>query len=121
MTTFKYLLPVLAFVTACSSTTLNNHETNKIIYVSAQQAPCVGVVPMMCLQVRERINQPWQLQYDVIEGFEFQAGSEYRLRITEIQVNNPPADSSSVRWVLKEILDKHKTDGKVDGNKGQKN
>lgn len=77
----------------------------KFIYVSAETRPCTGVAPMTCLQVREREGDAWQLHYGAIAGFEPHPGIEYRLRIIEEKVKNPPADASSVRWTLDQVIE----------------
>jgi heat shock protein HslJ len=78
----------------------------KFIYVASERAPCVGVAPMQCLQVRESRDQPWRMFYGEIVGFEFQPGTEYRLRILEDDVPNPPADGSSKRWFLDLVVER---------------
>ncbi|MBO9582218.1 MAG: META and DUF4377 domain-containing protein [Sphingobium sp.] len=77
----------------------------KFIYVSAESKPCTGVGPMTCLQVRERPSDPWQLHYDRIVDFDPQPGIEYRLRIIEEKIANPPADGSSIRWTLDQVIE----------------
>jgi len=78
----------------------------KVVYVAGQTQPCTaGVMKTSCLQVRETESQPWELHYFGYEGFEHQPGVEYRLRVRGTPVANPPADASSVRWSLIEILD----------------
>lgn len=77
----------------------------KFIYVSAETRPCTGVAPMTCLQVREKESDAWQLHYGAIGDFDPQPGIEYRLRIVEEKVANPPADASSIRWTLDQIVE----------------
>lgn len=77
----------------------------KFIYVSAETKPCTGVGPMTCLQVREKETDPWQLHYGRIVDFDPQPGIDYRLRIIEEKVENPPADASSIRWTLDQIVE----------------
>ena len=77
----------------------------KLIYVSAETKPCVGVGPMTCLQVCEKPGDPWSLHYHGIEGFAPKSGIAYRLLIIEERVKNPPADAPSVRWVLDKIME----------------
>lgn len=79
--------------------------TTRLIYVAPERRPCTGVAPMQCLQVRERAKQPWQHHYGEIEGFQFEPGTAYRLRISEIKVANPPADAPDRRWVLETIVE----------------
>jgi heat shock protein HslJ len=79
----------------------------KFIYVSGETRPCTGVAPMTCLQVREAKNGPWELHYGGIADFEPQPGIEYRLRIIEEKIDNPPADASSIRWTLDQVIEQH--------------
>ena len=48
---------------------------------------------------------PWELHYGDIEGFDWKMGVEYVLRVRETTVARPPADGSSLRWTLVEVLD----------------
>lgn len=82
----------------------------KFIHVSAETKPCTGVAPMTCLQVREKESDPWQLHYGGIVDFEPQPGIEYRLRIIEETVENPPADASSIRWTLDQVIEQRVVD-----------
>jgi len=78
----------------------------KFIYVAPQKVPCTaGVMQTTCLQIRERKEDPWQLWYDNIHGFDFKPGTAYRLRILEEQVANPPADASSIKWTLDLVVE----------------
>ncbi|RJF86145.1 META domain-containing protein [Sphingomonas cavernae] len=77
----------------------------KFIYVSAETRPCTGVAPMTCLQIREKETDRWQLHYGPIGDFEPEPGIEYRLRIIEEKVDNPPADASSIRWTLDQVIE----------------
>ena len=77
----------------------------KFIDVAAERVPCVGVGPMQCLQVRDGPEQPWRLHYQDIIGFTHEPGIEYRLRILEDDVPNPPADGSPKRWFLDLVVE----------------
>lgn len=101
-----FLLAALGTTAACTinPNVATSQDRHKTIYVSAEKVPCVGVAPMTCMQVRERPDQPWTLNYSGIEGFEAVPGTEYKLQITETVIANPPADSSSVSWKLDKIL-----------------
>ncbi|MGC0152910.1 META and DUF4377 domain-containing protein [Chromobacterium vaccinii] len=77
----------------------------KLIYVAPDRKACVGVAPMQCLQVRADKAQPWELHYGEIEGFKPESGVAYRLRIKEVKVDNPPADASSLRWILETVVE----------------
>lgn len=90
---------------APARTTLAPEGRELILNVAGQRAPCTGVAPMLCLQVRTQPGAAWQLHYGEIEGFDWQSGTEYVIRVRETPVANPPADGSSLRWVLEEVLD----------------
>ncbi|WP_179402650.1 DUF4377 domain-containing protein [Burkholderia guangdongensis] len=82
----------------------DGQPVTKIVYVAPRKAHCVGVAPMECLKVRGRTDEPWSLWYTGIDGFDFRPGYRYVLEVDEYAVAQPPADGSSVRWVLKRIV-----------------
>lgn len=81
----------------------------EILLVNDQLVTCVGVAEMQCMQVREVASEPWQNFYQQIEGFEFEAGFSYRLEVSKVKRDNPPADASSLHYKLVRIIDKQKT------------
>lgn len=81
------------------------NAVRKFVYIAADRAPCTGVAPMMCLQVRDTPDAPWRLHYGEIVGFTHEPGVEYRLRILEDTVARPPADGSSKRWFLDLVIE----------------
>jgi heat shock protein HslJ len=81
-------------------------SAEKTIYVGPRQVDCVGVAPQKCLLVKENLDDEWTMYYDQIEGFDYEPGYEYELRITEEEIENPPADASSIRWTLVEVVSK---------------
>lgn len=76
------------------------------LFVDAQTQTCVGVGPMDCLRVRKAPEQDWTLFYGAIEGFDYEPGYAYELRVTETPVENPPADASSIKTTLVEVVKK---------------
>ncbi|KVP88327.1 hypothetical protein WJ95_14650 [Burkholderia ubonensis] len=64
----------------------------------------IYVAPMVCMQVRDRPDGEWSRWYAGIEGFDFKPGFLYELQIDECKVAQPPADGSSIRWVLKRVV-----------------
>jgi hypothetical protein len=94
---------MLLFGSACSASTAPREE-ELTLEVAATRVACVGVVPMECLQVRMGGQEPWQLFYDAIEGFTWEPGYRYTLRVARRVVSDPPADGSSVAYRLLEVL-----------------
>ncbi len=78
----------------------------KTIYVGPELVDCTGVGPQKCMKVKENPEDEYTLFYDQIEGFNYEQGYEYELVIREEQVENPPADASSIRWILVEEVSK---------------
>jgi len=93
------LLPVLF-----SGTTIAVETTT--LTVAASRSDCVGVGPRRCLQVKRAGSERFELFYDAIDGFDYQPGYQYRLQVSITEVANPPADASSLRYQLVNIIDK---------------
>ncbi|MFC9894936.1 DUF4377 domain-containing protein [Nocardia sp. NPDC127579] len=76
------------------------------IEVAPEDAPCTGVAPMRCLQVRRDPQAAWELHYFGIEGFDYQPGYTYRLLVEERPWVDPPADAPSSTWHLVRVIAK---------------
>lgn len=103
---FKPLLVLLLLVLISPGQAMNNESTLRVNSFTVQ---CEGVGPMTCLQVQEGDSpEPgkWDNFYSSIEGFTYEAGYLYRLRIRKETLENVPADASSIRYVLVEVLEK---------------
>jgi heat shock protein HslJ len=108
----KYLLPLLLLLFACSP------ESDKMMtgtiqtyWINSLKVPCTGVGPQSCLQVKKGTDpeaEDWQLFYDSIEGFAYEPGYRYELRVREIEkpANQTPADASSISYTLEEMVSK---------------
>jgi heat shock protein HslJ len=100
------LLAVLTGLLGCQEPTDSPSLTTKTLYIAPYRAPCTGVGLRSCLLVREQPDGDWTYFYSPIEGFDFEEGYRYTLRVEERPVENPPADASSLRWQLVEVLDR---------------
>ncbi|MDJ0752827.1 MAG: META and DUF4377 domain-containing protein [Ardenticatenaceae bacterium] len=76
------------------------------LFVGAEQVDCVGEGPQTCLLIKEDPAADWTYFYDTIEGFEWEAGYEYELKVSVSEVEDPPADGSSLRYELIEVVSK---------------
>lgn len=80
-----------------------------VIKVASQQVDCEGAHgPQKCLQIKEVLAKKWDMQYDGIVGFTYEPGYVYKLQVKKEQLKNPPADASSVRYTLLEVIKKEK-------------
>jgi heat shock protein HslJ len=98
------LLIVLGIGLAAGMPSENADE--KVLYIGPQSVPCYGVAPQMCLLVKENQSQRYSLFYDNIQGFCYEPGYSYVIRVKEESVSNPPADASSKKWTLFEVISK---------------
>ena len=84
--------------------------------VAAQRVACPhGVIPdYQCLHVREvRYDDnglqvehgEWEFLYQDIEGYTHEPGVRNVVRVTRYQVPNPPADGSSIAYVLDMVVE----------------
>ncbi len=56
---------------------------------------------------KESDDGPWRLFYEQIDGFEYESGNSYMLKTFMTAIEHPPADTSSFRHSLIEIIYKH--------------
>lgn len=77
-----------------------------VMDIASQCVPCTGVFQQECFRVRQHPDTAWTLFYDSIDGFAFEAGFEYTLRVRVRTVPDPPADGSSLAYQLLLVLRK---------------
>ncbi|ASK29763.1 hypothetical protein CEY12_06425 [Chryseobacterium sp. T16E-39] len=101
MTILKGAFPLLAIavLTQCTTTKISKGD-EKTFIVGPQTADCTGVAPMKCLQVKENASENWTNFYSNIEGFTYEPGYEYVLKVKTEKIANPPADGSSIKYTL---------------------
>lgn len=75
----------------------------KTLYVASYKKDCEGVASQSCYLVKENSEDEWELFYDEIEGFEYQAGKDYTLTVEVVPEENPPADASMFKYKLVSI------------------
>ena len=81
----------------------------KKIWIGPKMVDCVGVGPRTCLMVQhgEEIDPAkWEFFYSSIIGFTYEAGYLYQLKYWTEEVEDPPADASSIKYFLLEIVSK---------------
>jgi hypothetical protein len=61
--------------------------------------------PQECLAIQKEGSQRWSHFYTEIEDFDPKPGMKYVIRIHTEPVENPPADRSSLKYILDEILE----------------
>jgi heat shock protein HslJ len=102
---------LLLAMMSCKSNQIPSSQNNneeKLIWVNSSKQPCTGVGPMNCLQVQygEQIEEgDWKNFYNEIEGFNYQPGNIYQIKVRIEKLPEPiPADASSLAYKLIEIV-----------------
>ena len=98
------IVGIILLFAACST-----GEKAAIYWVNSYRVDCVGVGPMKCMLVQKgETPEPgkWTNFYSKIEGFEYEPGFIYKLKVKEEQLENVPADASSIKYTLVEVLEK---------------
>lgn len=62
----------------------------------------------LCYLEKEDVNDSWTYRYSGIAGFEYEWGYTYALQVRQTRIRNPPADGSSIKTTLLEVLSKEK-------------
>lgn len=107
----KYLL-LLLFL-ACSSV---QSEEIRTIFVADHLADCTGVSKQKCMLIKENPDEDWSYFYDRISGFDYEEGYSYELRVKVEEIDNPPADGSSRKYTLTEMVTKTQTEESTQGS-----
>ena len=80
----------------------DNEGSLETFVIDSELVDCVGVGPMKCMVVNGNNF------YDKIEGFEFEPGFEYTLKVSVTEKSEPiPADSSKYEYTLVEVVEKN--------------
>lgn len=106
MKAFVILISFFALVNSC-----NKNEKIYTIKVNSTKGACEGAVPMQCLQIQSGdLDQTgaWENLYNPIEGFDYQAGYFYllRVKVETLDAKYLPVDASTKKYTLLEVLEK---------------
>lgn len=99
------IIIVMTIIVGCTN---SNHD-DMHIYISDHLEDCIGVGPQKCMLVKFKPNDEYLLFYDKIEGFTYVEGYTYQLKVKKEKLKNVPADASTLRYSLIEIISKEKT------------
>ena len=102
----NYLLFMMTLIIfSCSSDEVNKPQTIDM-RINHYQNTGIGEGLFLTLLVQEENNigsDTWTKFYGSIKGFDYQPGYIYDIKVIVEQVNNPPADGSSLKYTLQEI------------------
>ncbi len=75
------------------------------LWIKPNLVDCVGEAPQKCMQVAEAEGGEFFYFYDQIGGFTFEEGTTYVLDVQVEEVPDPPADASSLRYTLVDLVE----------------
>ena len=78
------------------------------ITIASEKTIGYGVAPMECYLVKVGDDKDWSLFYSPIEGFNYENGYEYVIKVKKEKIDNPPADGSSIKYTLVKVISKKK-------------
>ncbi len=80
-------------------------RSDLVMDVASEQVDCHGFIARKCLRVSIGPEGPWVLFYDQIDGFVFEPGYDYTLRVERTKIR-PMQDGSAFAWRLLEVMRK---------------
>lgn len=103
------ILAIFLWIAACGSVE-NVLKTEEIVLsVAPRKVNGVGAHGKQeCLQVKKPGEKEWTWVCDGILGFDHNKGYTYRLKVKKEELKDPPADASTIRYSLIEIISKEK-------------
>ena len=84
-------------------------QETRTLWVAHHRVDCIGVGPQKCYLIKETQYEDWRFWYGEIEGFDYEDGYAYEIKVVEERIDNPPADASGVELKLVEVLLKVET------------
>lgn len=99
---------IALLLTQCKPMPNTSSGDEKTFIIASQTVDCTGVAPMKCLQVKEKESDNWGNFYSNIEGFTYEPGFEYVLKVKTEKIQNPPMDGSSIKYTLLKQVSKTK-------------
>lgn len=98
----------LLVIAGCGHESDSNTHSSSDLYLNHYKSECGSFELALCVQSRVNVSDDWSFFYDHIEGFEYEWGFTYRIKVKIEGIENPPEDSSSVKYTLLEIIERIK-------------
>ncbi|MBJ7879456.1 META domain-containing protein [Gelidibacter salicanalis] len=88
--------------------------SDKIIYINNTLIACADGASEKCFQIKITEDGAWQAYPGTIEGFEYEEGLFYKLKVSENATDNTSAEAELPSYSLVEVLEKSNTTLTVD-------
>ncbi|WP_153913959.1 DUF4377 domain-containing protein [Shewanella sp. TC10] len=105
--TTLFLLIIFFSLTGCSDSDSNDEQKvqREIWNIVGNPALCQGVITRFCLRYIVEGSDEETVLYDPVEGYNHTWGASDRIEIEKSPISNPPADGSSMKYTLLNIID----------------
>ena len=105
-------ISVFLLVFNCNPSEISEEEEyipqGTVLRVNSYTETCQGLIEMQCLLVQEGDQigtDGWEFFYTTIDGFAYEEGFLYDLDVKITEIENPPADASSLRYELIKLIE----------------
>lgn len=106
-------ISLLGMVLFSYSGTYASKAERVIMQIKSERADCVGVGAQKCYWVKYQGEDQWQLFYEQIEGFDFEEGYQYVLKVKRTQKKHVPTDASAYVYRLIKTISKEKVEAGI--------
>ncbi len=103
----RMVLPLILGACMTMAVGCSDSTNTTRLWIGPELVDCVGVAPMMCMQVAESEDGEYEYFYDEIAGFDYQEGTSYVIDVEITEIEDPPADASSLQYTLVEIVEEN--------------
>jgi hypothetical protein len=99
----RTLLVSSLLLTGCRSATAPGYLV-RVLEIAPAKVECYGVFLQECFQIRDVGAAEWELMFESIDGFSFEQGFSYVVRVERTTIENPVPDGPGYRWRLLELI-----------------
>jgi len=85
--------------------TLSFFSCTSKLYVAPKQVDCTGASSQKCYLVRTSTEGNWIMHYQEINGFEYEPGFSYKIKVKREKRKHVSMDGSSYKYILVDILE----------------
>jgi len=84
-------------------------QTKKTMFVSDRRVSCTANGFNNCMQIKYTKNGDWEPYYTTIDGFTYEEGYEYKLKVIKYNANSDKSTEPVMRYRLTKIVSKRET------------
>lgn len=108
----KYISALFVFFTllSCNSprgASSSDRTTKPVeVIVASYKVKCTGLAEQSCFLIKLKAEDEWTYYYNDLDGFDYEEGYEYVVKVKKIRASNEVTDASDFKYELVEIVSK---------------